>query len=99
MPEQIVIRWEDPPQTKAKGGCGRPNSKYAPIADQLRDHPGRWALVREADRQNAAASLAGVIREGRTVCFAPRGDFDACTRAVDGRYRVYARYLGDNEES
>lgn len=25
----------------------------------------------------------------------PAGDFDACTRSVDGSYRVYAWYVGD----
>lgn len=92
-----VIRWEDPPPTNARwtGGSSGPRSKYAPLAEQLRAHPGRWALVREVDRQSDAAGFASLIRFGRTICFEPRGDFDACTRAVDGRFRVYARYLGN----
>lgn len=100
MAEQVsVIRWENPPATRAKGGgYGRPNSQYQALAEQLRSRQGVWALVSVRAEQNRAASLAGVIREGRTVCFGPRGDFDACTRAVDGMYRVYARYVGDNEE-
>lgn len=98
MPEPAaVIRWEEPPPSRAGWGRGRPCSRYMALADQLRARAGEWALIREADTPNRAASLAGLIREGRVVCFGPRGDFDACTRSVDGRYRVYARYLGDPE--
>lgn len=96
MPEQLqVIRWEQPPATNAKGGQGRANSKYDPVADQLLDRPNEWALVWETADPDAAASVSGVIREGRVVCFRPRGDFEACVRTVNGARRVYARYLGD----
>lgn len=92
-----IIRWEEPPPTNAKGGrgFGSASSQWAEVAKLLTANVGRWALLKECTSVHSAGSLAGRVREGRVLCFAPRGDFEACTRAVDGQYRVYARYLGD----
>lgn len=98
MADQVsVIRWEKPPPAKRVGGRGEVGSRYDHLADQLRANPGREALIRETPSRNTGNSVAGLIREARVRCFEPRGDFDACTRRVDGMVRVYAWYLGDGE--
>lgn len=90
-----VIRWEEPPVAKGQGAVGQRQSQYTGVADQLRAHPGRWALV--CEKQGRGGGLASHIRMGQMQCFAPGGDFDAVQRTVDGVTRVYARYVGDLE--
>lgn len=98
MAEQVsVIRWEKPPPALRVGGRGKPGSRYDGLAEELRANPGREAVIHETPNRNVANSVAGLIREARVRCFEPRGDFDACTRRVDGMVRVYAWYLGDPE--
>jgi hypothetical protein len=91
MPQ--VIRWEEPPPAKRYATTGVGHSSYAPLADELRGRPDQWALV--MDKPGRDTGLANHIRMGQMLCFSPAGDFDACSRQIDGRTLVYARYLGD----
>ncbi len=96
--QQTVIRWEEPRASKRGPGDGRGRSRrYAAIADQLRQHPGRWAVVAEAASPGTSA-LASHIKMGALQAFAPGGDFDAVSRKVNGLIAVYARYLGEGAE-
>ncbi len=92
-----VLRWEDPPHSRNLGNKGgRPtDSRWNDIAETLRDERGRWAVVFEGERQ-LAMSARSRISEGRTVCFRPLGDFEACVRSYEGTYTVYARYMGED---
>jgi hypothetical protein len=89
-----VIRWEEPPPGRSNGG-GKRESYLAPLADELRANPGRWALVHIGDSSGQATGMATHIARGQVLAFAPAGDFDAVSRRVDGRHRVYAVYLGE----
>lgn len=91
-----VIRWEDPPQA---GNSGRKNGPrrtefWRAVAEQLREHPGRWALVCDGERWNYAGGVAGQIINGRITAFRPAGHFEATTRSTIGDFQVYARYVG-----
>lgn len=98
MAEQpsAVVRWEEPPPSRSRNG-GRPvgtySSGYQAIADELRQRPGEWAVVRES-ATSKGHGLATKIRLGSMYCFTPAGDFEAVERRVDGVNRTYARYLG-----
>ncbi len=93
METRSIIRWEEPPPSHMRGPGRGAASKWDSLAAQLREHPGRWALVDEGNN----ASLIDTIKFGRAVCFRPAGDFEATTRKIPGTNttRVYARFLGD----
>jgi hypothetical protein len=90
-----VLRWEDPPPRDLRGGSRYPvpASKYAPLADELKAHPGRWALIYVGEKAKAT-SIARVISLGQVPVMAFR-DYEAVTRTADGQTRVYARYIGE----
>lgn len=94
-----VLRWEEPPATRRKGGYpqGLSKSRWADVADDLRARPGEWALIAET-AVATNSGLATQIRMGQMVCFSPAGDFDAETRRKDGVRKVWAVYVGDDED-
>jgi len=94
-----VIRWEAPPASATAERANRRStrrSRYEPIADALRTHPGEWAVVFEGGA-GAGGAMVTHVRFGQMQCFCPTGDFDATSRSVGGRTVVYARYLGDGD--
>jgi hypothetical protein len=91
-----VIRWENPPPAGRGDQRGRrPTDQYDRIVAALQARPGRWAVITESVKDRPG--LANHIRSGAIAAFAPRGDFDAVQRRVNGVYRVYACYYGDGE--
>jgi hypothetical protein len=85
-----VIRWEDPPA-----------DLFEQLAAELREHPGRWAVVSETFLRRDAVNLVERIRSG-AGSFAPLGSMQARIRTGEnpgGRVvvRVYARYVGDSQ--
>ena len=93
----FVIRWEEPPpHGNGRKPTNRPKQTtlWRGIAAELREHPGRWALVVAEDGYNYAGGLASQIERGSLSAFRPRGSFEAVTRTV-GMVRVYARFVGE----
>jgi hypothetical protein len=99
-----ILRWEEPPPTN-HGGRRRPprpravipgGERWQAVADELRAHPGEWAVLRD-DRPYSAGGLMTRIREGSFAPFAPLGSFDAATRQTSrgGPVLLYARYIGE----
>jgi hypothetical protein len=86
----IEINWEEPPESL----LARQRRDWRGIADELRSHPGQWAVVAEG----VSASTGTHIRHGRLTAFAPAGTFEARVsgaRDSDGRAnKIYARYIG-----
>lgn len=85
-----VLRWEDPPEPKP-GGRRRDPRPWALVAAQLRDRPGNWALIEDACTN---PNLTTRIKTGKGW-WAPAGAFEARALAADGRFLVYARYIGE----
>ena len=83
------VSWEEPPPPK------KALRDYSLVAQQLRENPGRWARIDSFPHATAAGRMAYVIRTGRTSYWQEPGDFEAASRAVDGQFYVYARYMGD----
>lgn len=84
------IEWAEPPATKAGGG--RSGGKHRKIADQLREHPGKWALI----GRSMAPSMVTQIRKGLIAPYAPAGSFEAVGRNyVDKRCDLYVRFVGE----
>jgi hypothetical protein len=64
---------------------------WAALADQLRQEPGRWALLGE----QLARSTAWHIQQGRYAAFRPAGTFQAKVRNTTGnRADIYVRFRG-----
>jgi hypothetical protein len=83
-----VLRWEDPPPPVEVAAV--PRRAWAMVAAELRDEPGRWGLIDDAC---TGPHVAQRIKAG-VGWWSPAGSFDACTRSVEGRLHVYARYVG-----
>ena len=85
-----VLRWEEPPDQPENSRRIRRT-----VADDLRDKPGAWAVIRECSTDQAARNVAHRTRNGFTVPFRPARSFEATVRFVDGKHLVYARYVGE----
>ena len=87
-----VIRWEDPPPD-ARGLPKEPKRAvgHELIAVQLRRRPGVWALIHEVRRSPA---LPTEINQGKHRPYQPPGSFESVSRQLDGVFRIYARYVG-----
>ena len=92
MTDEIV--WEAPPPSRQGQGGGRP-SRMDPLAAALRTRPGEWALAYQCEASNVASRRMYGITRGIAASFRPAGAFEATSRKVDGEYRVYARYVGE----
>lgn len=83
-----VIRWEEPP---AKRSNLQPGLKYPPIAGALRARRFAWARILD----DGSTSVVNQIKTGRIPAFRPAGSFEARgQRKPDGKYIVWARYVG-----
>lgn len=92
-----------PPPIENAGGGGRRGSKFLPIANVLKENPGRWAEVHSHVSQSSAQQLK---RTG-SGAFLPLNEWEITTRRVpdpgyeggDGHsYSVYARYVGPHAD-
>jgi hypothetical protein len=94
-----VIRWEDPPRSHQSNGRPkqpRRHEHWKKVAEQLRERPGEWAVLLEAERRfGNGGGIAGQIKAGLIAPFRPARTFEATTRTVLGLYIVYARYIGE----
>ncbi|GAA5046253.1 hypothetical protein HNP84_010274 [Thermocatellispora tengchongensis] len=92
-----ILRWEDPaPRTPA-------NDDYAPIATELRNNPGKWAVVAEnpdtPEGRRASNRLFNAVKNGyRGFRRIEDGAYRATTRTVDNGdgtkiIRVHAQFV------
>ena len=87
------IKWEEPPESKTGGNT---NSKWRVVADQLKERPGKWALIAES---KPYAVYATYVNKGRLAAFTPAGAFEGTSRKKpDGNFDIYARYVGEPGE-
>lgn len=96
LSENIEIEWEDPGKTR-----GRRRMDWKRVADQLREHPGRWARM----PGTFSHSIPGFIKAGRMKPFQPAGTFEATMRGGkrdgDGegvRGQLYVRFIGEDTD-
>jgi hypothetical protein len=84
------IVWEDPPP-KSLGVANQPQwpARLAP----LREHPGKWARIRDYKNRNAASTSANYLRK-RAIGFDPTEFEFTCRTEADGTGVLYARYIG-----
>jgi len=91
-----VLRWEDPPRPHRLTHRPRQRPQYERwelVAAQLRARPGEWGVV--SDLVGKGGGIAGQIKAGSITAFRPARTFEATTRTGEGRYTVYARYVGE----
>lgn len=86
------IVWEDPPPHNRVSG----HSIWLRRLTPLIEHPNRWARVAAFDSQSGAGSAAGHLKRG--VLKSPPGRWEFVSRGIDGKFYVYARYLGPEKK-
>ncbi len=89
------IRFEEPPPRKHRS---LKKTKHEIIADKLKNHPGEWALIGTLGTVSSMNTTAHAIRYGKLPAYAPTGSFEAVGRTVNGKHRVWARYIGPDGE-
>lgn len=87
------LKWGDPP---ARPNHGRLDHHAAAAA--LRARPTKWANIGHFTSAESSRSTAQTIRAGKSSAWAPKGTFEATARLADGRYCVWARYMGEPSE-
>jgi hypothetical protein len=85
------IRWEDPPTTQA----GRPG-RWVELLIPLMDHPKRWAIVEMCSSSEKARRNVKSLKTGKLK--SPSGRWEFTSSTVDDEHRIYARYLGPDED-
>jgi hypothetical protein len=84
------FEFNDPPAPKSAGK----RSQYREFIAALLSRPGEWAVL-PTDHVQEPRMLAYNINSARIIAFAPRGDFEAVSRAQpDGSIKVWVRYVG-----
>ncbi|MFJ4828434.1 hypothetical protein ACIP79_00610 [Streptomyces sp. NPDC088747] len=86
-----MVRFEDPPAPRR----GVPRADHKAAAEELRGLPGMWGFVTAYQAQSAAAQAASNIRNGDAQAYQPKGAFDATSRTVNGEYRLYVKFIGE----
>lgn len=93
----MKIKWETPPEPR-RGRQPDTRSDDQKFADQLRKHPGDWAVFRE----DANSSIAFQVKTGKVAAFRPAGAFEAVCRGITpggSRGRIYVRFVGTEDAS
>lgn len=80
----MAVEWVDEVPDRRRVG------KWHRICDELRSKPGHWAKVYTASN----TAFATMLKKGELGGSKP-GEFEAtCRRSPDGKYDIYARYVG-----
>lgn len=89
------IVWEDPPEAEPpKHGLNNKQRDLVRFADELRAHPGKWAIYPNlSGSRTGAASRTSQIRKGR---WCGGAGFEAEKRpgALPGKFVIYVRFVG-----
>lgn len=88
------IKWATPPGAKRGTGSYHRSAEWAAVAEELKEHPNQWALV----RKETEACYGYFIKKARLVAFQPAGSFEATVRKSETnpkKYDIYARYIGE----
>lgn len=85
-----TMRWVAEPPSLKYGRRSLKNAKWNWEADQLRRHPGRWAILGTAKSNVAAGAQSNSIRHGVYQAFRPAFSFESTARGN----LVYARWVG-----
>lgn len=67
------------------------------VAAQLRQRPGEWACIGTRADSHASAGTAHSIRHAKLKSYSPEGAYESTARCVDGRFEVWARYVGEEK--
>lgn len=83
------VVWREPPAEALKRSR---LGMYSTFADELRNNPGRWALLPGDDRTpKGAHGTAQNLRQARMKDFKPKGAWEAVAHDTD----VYVRFVGE----
>lgn len=88
-----VVSWENPP-----GKGGRREVDHNAVAAELKANAGAWGKIGVYPTPSSSGSTANQIRTASLAAYRPAGSFEAMSRTADGEYRVYARYVGEEQE-
>lgn len=92
------VEWADPPKPVKREAVKKVESKWRPVAEKMRQNPGKWALLRKDIPRVAVYSF----RQGRFAYFRPAEDWEFLVvveaHHVKGKGDLYGRYVGENGE-
>jgi hypothetical protein len=74
----------------------RGNESLTRFVRALRRRPYEWALLGKVGSQTMAGTMAYDIARGKYVAFR-QGSFEATSKFIFGEFRVYVRFVGDDE--
>lgn len=86
--------WEEPPPIEGVTPFPKGQGKHFGIAKELMARPKEWAMIGTYGSRPSAAAMAHLIRKGGVAAY-PAGQFEAISRTVNREYRLYARYVGE----
>ena len=90
----MKMKWQTPPEPR-RGRRPDTRTNDEKFADELRKHPGDWAVWREG----VNSSLAFQVKSGKVSAFRPAGAFEAVSRALENnRGTIYVRFVGGQEQ-
>lgn len=87
--EELGIVFEEPAQ-KMRGLVLRLHEKLV----ALTEFPNQWARIDEYEKAGSASGAANQLKKAAANGATPPGQWEFAARAVDGRGRLYARFLG-----
>ena len=85
----VNVIWKEPPPPNEGNHRGR--SKYARVVDELKAHPGEWALIVDTLKKTTSPPLHF---QGPEFERAYRVEYPAGVQ----HHRIYCRYIGGNNE-
>ncbi|WP_411143078.1 hypothetical protein [Streptomyces sp. x-80] len=68
--------------------------RHSETATLLRANPGQWAQIQQRTKRSDAATAAYQVRNGILAAFRPAGAYEAKSLTNDGKFLVFARYVG-----
>lgn len=93
MSETMEIVWEDPKPSRLRGPDNplipeKTMAKYAGYVNELRRHPGRWAVFKRSSSPTFSTRLKAAYPGVETTC--------RNVKSEDGKQRfdIYARWVG-----
>jgi hypothetical protein len=85
MSDDSPLVWKDPPPQ-----YGHRLWDNEAIAEELRQHPGQWAVIAQCKNVQQASNTMAARKNGAVRAFRPSTDWQFQTNKCD----VYARYIG-----
>lgn len=87
--------WQDPPKARQGNKSQKPVSPWVVLRNELMRNPNKWGVISiHTNISSASAAKAMLIKRG----LFPKGEFEMVARTVQGKGRLYARYVTSQKD-